>query len=139
MDLRKISQTYSVSPQIDPSDVPAIADAGFKSVMCNRPDGEEMGQPEFEDIAQAALAAGIEIRWVPITSGGVSQDDLQQFRAALDEMPGPMLAYCRTGTRCTMLWTITQFGTLPDDEILSATTQAGYDMAGLLQQLKHSR
>ena len=83
----------------------------------------------------AAEAAGLEVRWVPIISGVVRPDDMAAFAAALNEMPKPMLAYCRTGTRCTMLWTILQHGQLADDEILKATSEAGYDMAGLLAQL----
>jgi len=139
MDVHKLSQTYSVSPQIVPEDVKTLAGAGFKSIMCNRPDGEELGQPEFEQIAEQARQEGLEIRWVPITSGGMSQSDLNDFRAALLEMPSPMLAYCRSGTRCTMLWVITQHGALPDEEILSATQAAGYDMSGLMFQLQQQR
>lgn len=135
MDLRTLSPSYSVSPQITPEDIHAIAGAGFKSVMCNRPDGEELGQPDFASIEAVAKAEGLDVRWVPIVSGGVHRSDLDAFRAALEDMPGPMLAYCRSGTRCAMLWAITQYGTLPDAEILSATQAAGYDMSGLLAQL----
>jgi len=135
MDLRTLSPTYSVSPQITPEDIHALAGAGFKSVMCNRPDGEEPGQPDFASIEAVARAEGLEVRWVPIVSGGVPQSDLDAFRAALSEMPGPTLAYCRSGTRCTMLWTIAQYGVLPEADILKATQSAGYDMSGLLAQL----
>ena len=136
MDLRTLSSTYSVSPQITPEDVRAIAGAGFRSVMCNRPDGEELGQPEFAEIEAVAKSEGLETRWVPIVSGAVTQDALEQFRTALNEMPGPMLAYCRSGTRCAMLWSIAQYGTLSDDDIVQATQSAGYDMSGILQQLR---
>ena len=136
MDPRKLSEAYSVSPQIMPEDIPEIAKSGFRALMCNRPDGEEHGQPDYDRVAQAAAEAGLEVRWVPIVSGRVTQEDLQAFGEALAEMPAPMLAYCRSGTRCAMLWTITQFGTLSDQEILNATSGAGYDMAGLLQQLR---
>ena len=139
MDVRTLSTTYSVSPQITPDDVKALAGAGFRSVMCNRPDGEELGQPNFVEIEAAAKAEGLEVRWVPIVSGAVTQEALEQFRTALEEMPSPMLAYCRSGTRCTMLWTIAQYGTLPDDELLKATQEAGYDMSGLIQQLHQMR
>ncbi len=139
MDLRTLSPSYSVSPQITPEDIHALAGAGFKSVMCNRPDGEEFGQPDFASIEAVAKAEGLEVCWVPIVSSGVHQSDLEAFRAALDEMPGPMLAYCRLGTRCAMLWAIAQYGTLPDADILSATQAAGYDMSGLLHQLHQHR
>lgn len=138
MDIRKLSETYSVSPQILPEDVPTLAKAGFRSVMCNRPDGEEFGQPDFAQIEAAAKAEGLEVCWIPVV-GGVSPDALEAFRAALDDMPGPMLAYCRSGTRCTMLWTIAQCGAVPDDEIITATRAAGYDMAGVVQQMQQMR
>jgi len=135
MDMRSLSKSFSVAPQITPEDVKTLAGAGFHSVMCNRPDGEEFGQPDYAEIKAEAEAEGLEIRWVPIVSGAVTQDALDQFRAALKDMPAPMLAYCRSGTRCAMLWTITQYGEMSDEDILTATRDAGYDMAGLLRQL----
>ena len=128
MDLRPITQDFTVSPQIEVGDVAAVVDAGYRSILCNRPDGEDYGQPAYDAVAAAAEAAGLAVRWVPIVSG--------QIRAALDEMPKPILAYCRTGTRCTMLWSITRFDDLGGDEILRATAEAGYDMSGLVAQLE---
>ena len=139
MDLRPITDYYAVAPQITAEDVAAIAAAGYKSVMCNRPDGEEFDQPDFDEIEAAAQAAGLVTRWVPVISGRMGRDDLAQFFAALEELPQPLLAYCRTGTRCTMLWTIAQHGRMTDEEILNVTSAAGYDMAGLVAQLSQSR
>lgn len=135
MDIRQITPDYAVSPQITAQDIPAIKAAGFRAIMCNRPDDEEFGQPEFDSIAQAARDAGLEVRCVPIVSGMVTPQAAQDFTAALDEMPKPMLAYCRSGTRCTMLWSIASHGKLSDEEIINATRNAGYDMAGLVRQL----
>ncbi|MGR3548701.1 MAG: TIGR01244 family sulfur transferase [Roseovarius sp.] len=136
MDLRPITQDFTVSPQIEVEDVAAIAGAGYRSILCNRPDGEDYGQPAYDAVAAAAEAAGLAVRWVPIVSGQMTQAALDEFRAALDEMPKPILAYCRTGTRCTMLWSMTRFGDLGGDEILRATAEAGYDMSGLVAQLE---
>lgn len=136
MDLRPITQDFTVSPQIEVEDVAAIAGAGYRSILCNRPDGEDYGQPAYDAVAAAAEAAGLSVRWVPIVSGQMTQAALDDFRAALDEMPKPILAYCRTGTRCTMLWSMTRFGDLGGDEILRATAEAGYDMSGLVAQLE---
>lgn len=138
MELRKISDRFSVSPQIAPGDVPAIADAGFRSILCNRPDGEEAGQPDLARIESAAREAGLDFRAVPISGGVIAEADLAAFRAALDEMPGPVLAYCRSGTRCTTLWSVAQFGQMPPDDIVSAAAAAGYDMAGLVAQLRRA-
>lgn len=136
MDLRPITQDFTVSPQIEVGDVAAVVDAGYRSILCNRPDGEDYGQPAYDAVAAAAEAAGLAVRWVPIVSGQMTQAALDEFRAALDEMPKPILAYCRTGTRCTMLWSITRFDDLGGDEILRATAEAGYDMSGLVAQLE---
>lgn len=136
MDLRRITDEFTVSPQIDPADMQEIAKAGFRSVMCNRPDGEEPGQCEFEQIAQAAGAEGLEARSVPIVSGQVTAQAVQDFRKALDEMPKPVLAYCRSGTRCTMLWAIARHGEMDDAEIERRAAEAGYDVSGLLRQLQ---
>ena len=138
MDVRPISKDYAVSPQIDPQDVKLLAEAGYRSLICNRPDGEEWGQPEFVRIEEAAKAAGMQVRWIPIV-GGPTTEAMDSFKTALDEMPGPLLAYCRSGTRSTMMWTIAQFGDVPDDEIVSATAQAGYDMSGVVMQLRQSK
>ncbi len=136
MDLRPITQDFTVSPQIEVGDVAAVVDAGYRSILCNRPDGEDYGQPAYDAVAAAAAAAGLAVRWVPIVSGQMTQAALDEFRAALDEMPKPILAYCRTGTRCTMLWSITRFDDLGGNEILRATAEAGYDMSGLVAQLE---
>lgn len=135
MDIRRITEDYAVSPQISPDDIPEIKAAGFRSIMCNRPDGEDYGQPEFDAVAEAARAEGLEVRCVPIVSGMVTPQAAQDFAAALEDMPKPMLAYCRSGTRCTMLWSIASYGRLSGDEIVSAARDAGYDMSGLVRQL----
>ena len=139
MELRQITEDYAVAPQILPEDIPAIVEAGFKSVMCNRPDHEEPGQCAYDDVARAAVEAGLEVRWIPIVSGMVTPQAMAEFEAALAEMPRPMLAYCRTGTRCTMLWTIAEFDRLGAEAVLQNTAAAGYDMAGLVSQLARQR
>jgi sulfide:quinone oxidoreductase len=135
MDLCPITPEYSVAPQILPEDVQAIADAGYKSIMCNRPDGEELGQPDFAAIEAEAQKAGLEVRWVPIGGMGPRPEDVAAFAEALKDMPQPMLAYCRTGTRSTMLWTIAMHGQMPDADLLKHSAEAGYDMRGLIGQL----
>lgn len=135
MDVRKLTDDFAVSPQIAPEDIPTLAQQGFRAILCNRPDDEDPGQCCYDDIAAAAQAEGIEIRWIPIQSGMVTPDALTAFQTALDEMPKPLLAYCRSGTRCTMLWTIIQAPVMAADDLLTRTAQAGYDMSGLLRQL----
>ncbi|WP_338549917.1 TIGR01244 family sulfur transferase [Roseovarius phycicola] len=137
MDIRQLTDDFAVSPQIDVAHMKEIAGAGFRSLLCNRPDGEEMGQTDYSAIEDAAAQEGLEIRWIPIVSGMVTQEAMSEFTAALDEMPKPILAYCRSGTRCTMLWSIAQYGRLDDQEIVSRAAKAGYDMGPLIQQLSN--
>ena len=90
------------------------------------------------DHDQAAAREGLEVAWVPIVGGMMTPGALEEFRKALEEMPRPMLAYCRSGTRCTMLWAITQHGAMDDTDIAQRAAKAGYDVSGLLQQLARS-
>ncbi|MEP2532252.1 TIGR01244 family sulfur transferase [Shimia sp.] len=135
MDIKTITAQLSVSPQITPAEVRDLAAAGFRSIICNRPDGEAADQPTFEEIETAAKAAGIEARYLPIVSGKVQDEDSDEFEHALLELPGPVFAYCRTGTRSATLWSLAQAKTMEPAAILAATKAAGYDMAGVVRRI----
>ncbi|MET4129811.1 TIGR01244 family sulfur transferase [Roseovarius sp. MBR-6] len=135
MDIKTITDALSVSPQIAPGDLAAIKAAGFRAVICNRPDGEGADQPNFEEIEAAAHAEGLEARYLPITAGMVRDQDAGDFGRALRELPGPVLAYCRTGTRSATLWSLSEATRRPVPEILAATKAAGYDMAGVARRI----
>lgn len=104
MEARHITDNLSVSPQVSAQDMPAIASAGFRSIICNRPDGEETGQPTYEEIAAAAAVNGLEMLYLPVIPGEISEADVAAFGVALHDLPCPVLAYCRTGTRSANLW-----------------------------------
>ena len=108
MDVRRLASDLSVSGQITPSELPEVAGAGFRAVICNRPDGEGADQPSFAEIEAAARAAGLEIRYVPVVPGHVSDEDVTAFGAALVALPKPILAYCRTGMRAATLWSLSE-------------------------------
>ena len=135
MDPKVISADLSVSPQIAPEDVAEARDKGFRAIICNRPDGEGPDQPTFQEIEAAAQAVGMEARYIPISGGMVSDDDVAAFETALQELPGPVLAYCRTGTRSATLWSLAQAHSMSLPQILSATGAAGYDMAGVVRRI----
>lgn len=135
MELKTISTGLTVSPQITPSDVAVLKQQGFRSIICNRPDGEGPDQPTFQEVSDAAKAAGLEACYIPIVSGKVRDEDAEAFGAALAELPGPTLGYCRTGTRSATLWSLSQAKTLSLPEILAATKAAGYDMAGVVRRV----
>lgn len=135
MQLRKITEKVTVSPQITAADMAAIKAEGFRAIICNRPDGEGADQPSFEEIEAAAKAAGLEARYVPVQSGMVKDDDVAAFGAALKEIQRPVLAYCRTGTRSATLWSFHESKKRPMPEILAATKAAGYDMNGVARRI----
>ena len=135
MDPKVITDQLSVSPQISVEDVKALAELGFKAIICNRPDGEGSDQPTYAEISRAAEAAGIAIRHIPIGTGSVTQDHIFAFGRALGEMPGPALAYCRTGTRSVTLWSLMQANRMNVADILSIARDAGYDMSGVVRRI----
>ena len=137
MDLKKITEKTAVSPQITPQDMAAIKEAGFRAIICNRPDGEGVDQPSFEEIEAAAKKVGLEAAYVPVTSGKVRDEDVESFGAALKDLPRPVLAYCRTGTRSATLWSLHESKKRPIHEILAATKAAGYDMNGVARRISN--
>lgn len=104
MNFIEITPDYSVSAQIDSSDVEEIAGRGFNSIMCNRPDGEEFGQTDVAEIRGEAERLGLAFAFVPVVSGSIRPENVSDFRAALAVLPTPVLAYCRSGGRCQNLW-----------------------------------
>ena len=103
MEIRPITEDYAVAPQIEADDIAAIKQAGFKSVISNRPDAEA-GTVPHDEVAAAARAAGLEFRYIPVVSGAMTQANVDEQARALREVPKPVLAYCRSGTRCTNLY-----------------------------------
>ena len=104
MDIRQINEEYSVAGQISVDDLKDIKAAGFKSIVCHRPDGEAAGQPDFAEIEKAAKELGLEMRHVPVGPTGVGYEQVQASVDALDELDRPMLGYCRSGARSTAIY-----------------------------------
>jgi uncharacterized protein (TIGR01244 family) len=107
MEIRQITEDYAVAPQIGVEHVKLIKVAGFKSVICNRPDTEDGAVPH-DEIEQAVREAGLEFRFVPVVSGQITEQDVADHAAALEELPKPVLAYCRSGARCTNLYAMVE-------------------------------
>lgn len=97
------TEDFAAAPQICPEDVPAIAASGFRSILCNRPDGESPDQTPVAAIAEAAEAHGLAFAHVPVISGAITPEDVARFCAARAALPAPVFAYCRSGTRCRAL------------------------------------
>ncbi len=103
MNIRKVDGDFSIAGQIMPDQMQAVSDAGFKSIVCVRPDHEEPGQPDYAAVARAAQAAGLQVVHIPV-SGMLGQGQIMRFREAWETMPKPMLGYCRSGARAGSLY-----------------------------------
>ncbi len=108
---------------------------GFTTIVTNRPDGEAPGQPSDAEMRAAAEALGLSYHFIPLGRDGVGPQLIDDTRAALEGSAGPVLCYCRSGTRSTTLWALSQAGEMPADEIVGLAAGAGYDMSHLLGYL----
>jgi uncharacterized protein (TIGR01244 family) len=132
MDIRQITPRYSVSPQINPEDFAAIKAAGFTKVICNRPDVENPPSHQADAMAAAAAAADMPFEVLELTHQTMTPDNVVKQFEMVDAAEGPVLAYCASGTRCTVIWALSQAGKASADEILGTAAQAGY----MLEQLR---
>ncbi|MBC7985290.1 MAG: TIGR01244 family phosphatase [Sphingomonadaceae bacterium] len=127
---RQLGDTVYASPQIGPADIAEAAALGVTLVVNNRPDGEAPDEPQGAEIEAAARAAGLDYVAIPVTHAGFAMPPVEAMRAALDGAAGKTLAYCRSGTRSTLLWALTEARSGADPEALSeAAAAAGYDLA----------
>ncbi|MBV7258409.1 TIGR01244 family sulfur transferase [Erythrobacter crassostreae] len=127
---RKLSESVLASPQIDKADISLAKDQGITLIVNNRPDDEEPSAPQGDEIAAAAKAAGLAYLAIPIGHAGFSEPQIDQMVTALSDTDGKVLAYCRSGTRSTFLWSLAEakIGSDPD-EIAAAAMAAGYDVS----------
>jgi uncharacterized protein (TIGR01244 family) len=128
MDIRQITPTYHVAPQIDPADMAALAEAGFTTVICNRPDAEVPASHQIAAMAEAAEAAGLAFHALPLTHQTFTSENVAAHRDLIGGAEGKVLAYCASGTRSTIAWALGQAGTLGSDEIVAAAQAAGYQL-----------
>lgn len=135
MDIHDITPEFSVTPQIDPEELATIAALGFKTVIDNRPDTEAGPDHDSSVMAKAAKDAGLAFRYIPYEPGMLTTELADTFEAALAEVEGPVLAYCRSGTRSSHLWAMSEAGKRPVEDIVGLAAQAGYDHSGLVPVL----
>lgn len=136
MTLHALSPTVSVAPQITADQIEGLAAAGFRAVICNRPDGEGADQPNYAEIERLCTEHDIEAAYLPVVSGKVTDADALAFASLLDLLPKPILAYCRTGTRSTTLWALSEGARgQPMPGIVAVAKAAGYDMSGVMRRI----
>ncbi len=138
--LKQITPGLTVTGGVSVADVAKLAAMGFKTVINNRPDGEEWGQAKSAAIAAAAEAQGMAYRHLPIASPmAASPAVVAQFAEALAELPGPVLAFCRSGNRSASLWALAQAGQMSADDIVATAKAGGCDLSGLRPMLGAAR
>ena len=132
-DFRRVTDDLSVAPQISVADVAEAARQGFRTIINNRPDGEAPGQPTSAEIEAAAQAAGIRYAHIPV-AGGPTPPQVEAVREIVDAAEGPVLAFCRSGTRSIVTWSIGQAisGAIERSELVRLGRNAGYDLSGVL-------
>ena len=130
--IRRLDAHVSVAPQLAAGDLSDAARDGFAVLVNNRPDGEAPGQPDGDVIAGAAAAAGLAYHAIPVSPAGMGRAEVAAMAAVLDDAAGPVLAFCRSGTRSTHLWALARAsrGDSPD-RLIAAAAAAGYDIEGL--------
>ena len=135
MQFKRINDDISVAEQISAGDLAQIKAAGFVTIVNNRPDAEVAGQPSGATIEAASKAAGLNYHFIPMGRNGVSPEMIEKTILVLENSTGPVLCYCRTGTRSTTLWALSQAGKKPAREIIEAAAGAGYDISHLAAHL----
>ena len=130
-EFRHVTDQISVAPQIALEDLPRAAELGFKLVINNRPDGEEPDQPTGAEVEAAARAAGLDSVHIPVR-GGPTPDQVEANYRAVEAAEGPVLAFCRSGTRSIVTWSLGQFQAdeRSREELIELGAQAGYDLSG---------
>ncbi|MEZ0149189.1 MAG: TIGR01244 family sulfur transferase [Candidatus Reddybacter sp.] len=131
MDSKQLTPQLHVASQISKEDIPAIAALGFKTILNNRPDGEGEGQPPAAEIEAAAKAHGIQYIYQPVVCTAISDEDAEEFGSNIANNAnndGPIFAHCRTGTRCTILWMLSQAKNQSADDLLATAAKAGYSL-----------
>ena len=132
-DFRHVTDDFSTAPQITLADVAEAARLGFKTLISNRPDGEEPGQPSAAQVAAAAAAAGLAFHHIPVR-GGPTPEQVEATQAVIQEAELPVLAFCRSGTRSIITWSLCQAasGAISRAELVGLGRTAGYDLSGVL-------
>lgn len=133
-DFKRVTDKFYVTAQLEPSDLPLAAAEGFRAVVRNRPDGEQPGQPTAAEVETAARAAGLAFHAVPLNSpSAATPADAAALAAIMRDADGPVLAYCRSGTRSVTLWALAtvQSGAMSPEAAIEAARGAGYDLSAL--------
>ncbi|MGP6089629.1 TIGR01244 family sulfur transferase [Antarctobacter jejuensis] len=131
-----ITDRYHVSPQIEPGDAPAIKAAGYSLVICNRPDNEVPPMLQAAAMRAAVEAEGLRFEVLPLTHQTMTAENILKQSDLADSAEGPVLAYCASGTRCSVIWALGHAEEMGAEGVLEATAKAGYNLSGLRPTLE---
>ena len=135
MKTKTLTPFLAVSGQIGETDIGSLASRGFQTIINNRPDAEGEGQPSSDELEKAARRHGMDYRHIPVVPGQLTNEKVAEFAATMEEVKGPVLAFCRTGNRSASLWALTEARNLDPELILKTASEAGYDLNGLRPRL----
>lgn len=131
LDIRQLTPTYAVAPQIAPQDARALAALGFTDIIDNRPDHEITADIQTEEMRAAALAAGLNFHANPLISGAITPQNVAAQAAVIAQAAGPVLAYCASGNRSSIVWALAHAGKIPADRLIETAASHGYNLAHL--------
>lgn len=136
MTHKPLAPGIGVTTQLTPEGIAGAKAAGFRTIVNNRPDREEPGQPSSAELEAAARAAGLDYHHIPVVPGQFADAQIDAFCEALAGCAKPTLAFCKSGTRATSLWALSQAGKLATDEILRKAAACGYDLTPLIPRIE---
>lgn len=132
--MKKLSDKFYVAGQISPEEMPVFAETGIGIIINNRPDGESALQPPGQVIMASAQQQDMRYFAIPV-AGGIAPEQVHALRSILANAGEPVLAYCASGTRSTILWALSQAGTMETDDIIGKASEAGYDLTPYRQMI----
>jgi uncharacterized protein (TIGR01244 family) len=135
MDIRRLTDSYAVSPQIAVEDLPTLKAAGFTTIINNRPDPEIPADLHATTMKAAAEALGLTFVVNPIIGGGLTMDNVTAQRAAMDAAKGPVFAYCASGNRSSVVWALAHAGEMPTNDLIAIPAKFGYQLDGIRGQI----
>ena len=135
MIIRKLTPDLAVADQLTLDDLDSVKIAGYKAVVCNRPDEEGEPHAEAESMAKKASVLGLEFRYLPVNGGNITDRDVEQHAAVLAEVPAPALTYCRSGTRCAKLWALAEAGKRDVNTLVEIVAKAGLNIGDITHRL----
>lgn len=134
-----LTEQLAVAGQLQPEDMQRAHAAGFKTIINNRPDAEEAGQPTNQAIEQAAAQLGLDYYFMPVLASQLTDDNIAEFTKLAPQIESPVLMFCRTGTRCTYLWALAEAANQDVQWLVVQAQQAGYDLSGIAARMEQRR